>query len=146
MTIAPGALVTVKQTGTVLWVVVGRADDGIRWRLRSKRIDQNGRHDVTARIAGSGDITVVREAPAYAPNTMIEHEGRLHEVVADHGDSVELITPASRHSLKGGHALQTKDSVDPLRGTILTRAWPLKPKVPPVASGRKLEQHRSRVH
>jgi hypothetical protein len=34
MTIAPGALVMTRPTGTILWVVVAKADDGRRWRLR----------------------------------------------------------------------------------------------------------------
>jgi hypothetical protein len=36
-TVSPGALVMVKKMGTILWVVCGRADDGVSWKLRAKR-------------------------------------------------------------------------------------------------------------
>jgi hypothetical protein len=103
--IAPGALVTCRQTGLILYVVDSLAEDGVRWHCRAKRVDQNGRHDISARTIGEGDLVLVRAAPVYEPHTMVEHEGRFHEVAADNGDSVELITPSSRYPLDGGHAL-----------------------------------------
>ena len=107
MTIAPGAIVTCRQTGTILYiVVVGQAADGTRWQLRSLRIDHKGRTDQTRRIAGEGDITVIRAAPTFAPHTMIEHIGHPHEVLADLGDSVELIVPQISRALHGGGALR----------------------------------------
>jgi hypothetical protein len=105
MVISPGCICTCKQTGTILYAVVAKADDGIRWQLRSMRIDHKGRTDFTRRIAGEGDLTLIREAPTFEPNTVIEHNGRFHEITTDNGDSVELITPSSRYSLKGSHAL-----------------------------------------
>jgi hypothetical protein len=66
--IAPGALVMVRQTGTVLYAVCGRADDGIRWRLHAKRADEHGRSDVTGRTAGAGagDLVLIRPTPTYS--------------------------------------------------------------------------------
>jgi hypothetical protein len=63
--IAPGALVMVRQTGIALYGMCGRADDGIRWRLRGKRDDARGRSDVTCRVAGAGDLVLIRPAPTY---------------------------------------------------------------------------------
>ena len=48
--ITPGALCTCRQTGTVLWVVVAQADDGQRWRLRSR---------AHGRVTGDVDIVVL---------------------------------------------------------------------------------------
>ena len=69
--IAPEALCTCRQTGTVLWVVEARADDGQRRRLRGKRVDHRGRSDVSA--TGDGDTTVIREVEIYELATTIEH-------------------------------------------------------------------------
>jgi hypothetical protein len=41
--IAAGAIVTCRQTGTILYIVKAQADDGIRWRLHGKRDDARGR-------------------------------------------------------------------------------------------------------
>jgi hypothetical protein len=64
--IAPGALVVVKQTGAVLYAVCGRTDDGRRWRLHAKRVDARGRSDVTGRTAGAGDLVLIRPTPTYS--------------------------------------------------------------------------------
>jgi hypothetical protein len=64
--IAPGALVIVKQTGAVLYVVKAPAPGG-RWYLAGKRIDHRGR---------SGTSPAARPAPTYSPGTMIEHTMR----------------------------------------------------------------------
>jgi hypothetical protein len=61
--IAPGAIVTCRQTGTILYVVKAQADDGIRWRLHGKRVDWRGRSDVTCRVGGAGDLVLIRPAP-----------------------------------------------------------------------------------
>ena len=71
--IAPGALCTCRQTGTVLWVVAARADDGQRRRLCGKRVDHRGRSDISGLTIGDGDTTVIREAEIYELATMIEH-------------------------------------------------------------------------
>ena len=72
-TLSPGAIcMCPRASGAQLWVVVGRADDG-RWRLRGKRVDWRGRSDVTCRVAGAGDLVLIRPAPTYSPGTMIEH-------------------------------------------------------------------------
>jgi hypothetical protein len=59
--IAPGAIVTCRQTGTILYIVKAQADDGIRWRLHDKRDDARGRSDVTGRTAGAGDASLMAE-------------------------------------------------------------------------------------
>ena len=64
--IAPGAIVTCRQTGTILYVVKAQADDGIRWRLHAKRHDARGRSDVTGRTAGAGDLVPIRPTPTYS--------------------------------------------------------------------------------
>ena len=64
--IAPRVLVTCRQTGTILDVVVTQADDGIRWRLHAKRVDARGRLDVTGRTAGAGDLVLIRPTPTYS--------------------------------------------------------------------------------
>jgi hypothetical protein len=58
--IAPGALCTCRQTGTVLWIVVAQADVGQHWRLRGKRVDHRGRSDMLT----VGDV--IREAESNA--------------------------------------------------------------------------------
>jgi hypothetical protein len=65
MTLA-GALVTCRQTGTILYVVDRRADDGIRWRLHAKRVDASGRSEVTGRTAGACDLVQIRPTPTYS--------------------------------------------------------------------------------
>ena len=47
----PGYIVTCRQTGVILYTVVGKADDGQRWRLRSMRIDHRGRAPQGALLA-----------------------------------------------------------------------------------------------
>ena len=104
--ISPGAIVTCpRATGSILYVVDRRADDGVRWKMISKRIDHRGRTDSTRRISGSGDCVVIRAAPTFEPAQSIEHEGKFHEIVADNGDSVTLAVPEHSHPIKGGGAL-----------------------------------------
>ena len=98
--ISPGAIVTCpRATGTILWVCVGKYDDDIRWKLRSRRTDNLGRTDLSSCVSGAGDIRVIREAPTYAPHTIIEHEGKFCEVESDDGDSVSLLVPAHSRPL-----------------------------------------------
>ena len=52
-TLSPGCLCRCRQGGAQLFVV-GRVDDGIRWKLRGRRIDHRGKSDVTCRVAGAG--------------------------------------------------------------------------------------------
>ena len=80
--IAPGALVTCRQTGAILYVVAARADNERSWRLRAERVDHLGRSDVSALTVGDGDITVIREAETYEAATMIEHTRRSYR--SDH--------------------------------------------------------------
>ena len=99
--ISPGALVPVKQTGAALYRVKAPATGG-RWFLAGKRVDERGRFDIFGRVAGAGDLTLIRDAPMFMPGEMIEHEGVYHEVVRDLGDEVELTAPAGRNPLNGG--------------------------------------------
>lgn len=104
--VSPGWIVTCRQTGTILYAVEGKAPDGIRWRIRSMRVDRKGRIDPTARTVGEPDLVVIREAPAYSPSEMIEHEGRFYEVARDLGSHVELLVPEDRYRTKGGNFLR----------------------------------------
>ena len=88
--ISPGALVTCRQTGTVLYVLKAPAPGG-RWYLASKRVDQRGRAEFTGRVACAGDLTVIREARTFEPGETVEHDGLCHEVSADLGDEVEIV-------------------------------------------------------
>lgn len=109
--IAPGAVVTCRQTGEeVHWVVVGQDEsvtgprdaEHVRFILRAKRVDQNGRHDFTTRSGvGEADITPVADAPTYTPGQKIGD----FEVVADYGDRVELLVPKHSHPVKDGRLL-----------------------------------------
>jgi hypothetical protein len=103
--LSPGAICTIRQCGAQLWVVVAKSDDG-RWRLRSKRSDSRERSSWTARIAGEGDLMIVRETETFEPSTEIEHDGVKHTVARDLGDSVELVTPEVSRPLRGGGALR----------------------------------------
>jgi hypothetical protein len=102
MVITPGALVTCKWTGTVLYVAV-RADDAGRWHLRSKATDEAGRAAYTGRTAGVGDIVVVKSALTYQPGETLEFGGKLLTVLRDLGHEVEFtVLEHSRPLHRGG--------------------------------------------
>jgi hypothetical protein len=62
--ISAGAIVTLRQHGTILWIVRGPAPGG-RWYVTAKRVDESGRGSYQNHVAGAGDITVIRDAPSY---------------------------------------------------------------------------------
>jgi hypothetical protein len=72
-TLSPGAIVTCPT----LWVAVRQVEDG-RWLLNGER--------GAVRVAGEGDITVIRSAPSYEPDEVIERGGRTLTVLSDGGD------------------------------------------------------------
>jgi hypothetical protein len=108
--ISPGALVTCRFTGVVLWVVVADAGDG-RYHLRGKMTDRRGRAAYTGRVSGEGDLTLIRPAPVYAVGDVIERPGLSgsldHIVLRDLGDEgVELAVPEDRIPLRGGYTVR----------------------------------------
>jgi hypothetical protein len=48
----------------VLYVVKAPAPGG-RWYLAGKRMDERGWPNVTCRVAGAGDLVLIRPAPTY---------------------------------------------------------------------------------
>jgi hypothetical protein len=105
--ISPGAIVTVRQYGAALWVVLRPASDGRAWHLRGKLVDYRGRSAFRGHIAGAGDITVIRDAPTYQVGDVVERNGLRHVVLRDLGDDgVELAVPEDRVPLKGGYTVR----------------------------------------
>jgi hypothetical protein len=103
--ISPGALVTVTQFGTQLWVVRRPASGG-RWYLTGKQVDDKGGAAYRGHIAGAGDITIIRDAPVYEVGDIVERvwlsgPALNYIVLADLGDDVELGVP-SDHVPKHG--------------------------------------------
>ena len=47
-----------------------------------------GRERGAVRVAGEGDITVIRSAPSYEPDEVIERGGRTLTVLRDEGDRI----------------------------------------------------------
>jgi hypothetical protein len=104
--IAPGSICTCEQTGAQLWVVVGRAHDGLGWRLIGKFTNHFGHAACTGRTAGEGDLTLIKDAPTFEPGAEVEHGGKLLTVIEDLGDEIEFEVPASSRPLRGGGALR----------------------------------------
>jgi hypothetical protein len=98
MTIAPGALVMTRPTGTILWVVVAKADDVRRWRLRAKRVDWRGRSDVTCRVAGR------RRSRPNQPGThlLTRHHDRTHDEEPPESHAFASLRRPSRRILGKG--------------------------------------------
>jgi hypothetical protein len=104
--IAPGAVVRVHNHGDVAWVVKRRALDGVRWHVTCKSLEASRHRELfSSRIAGEGDIVVVRPAPTYEPGSTVTYNGIEHAVAADNGDSVTLIAPDKRFACDGGDYL-----------------------------------------
>ena len=102
--IAPGALVTCRQTGAVLWVVKGPAPGG-RYYLRGKRT--NGKGTVfTSRVAGAGDLTLIKDPPTFAAGTEVRFNGGTAIVVEDHGDTVAITIPEHSARTRRGSVLR----------------------------------------
>jgi hypothetical protein len=115
MTIAPGALVRIRQFGDIAFVV-HRKDTfhPRRWHCVSKAVDGRYRILHSGQSAGEGDIVVVREAPSYAPGEEVRFNGAITEVIVDHGDTVELAIPPSRFKTRAGDHL----ALAPSRATV----------------------------
>jgi hypothetical protein len=104
--ISPGCLCLCNQTAAQLWVARGRHHDGLGWDLIGKFTNTFGRVAPTGRIAGEGDVVLVRDAETSDLGTTIEYGDVKHTVARDLGDSVELVTPEVSRSLRGGGALR----------------------------------------
>lgn len=96
-----GALVRIYKQGDIAWVLDRRMPDG-RWKCVSKLVDNMGHQSFSSRTAGEREMVVVQDAPTYQVGTTVEHKGKSFVVVADNGDSLTAIVPASRRPLKGG--------------------------------------------
>jgi hypothetical protein len=96
--ISPGALVVCKQTGRQLFVVKEAADNGLRWKIVGKLTDDKGRALFTARVAGRGDLTLIREAETYEPGELLEYGGLELEVARDLGSGGRISQASSQSS------------------------------------------------
>jgi hypothetical protein len=108
-----GAVVTCRQTGDTAWIIRAPAREGRAWHLIGK-ITRGSRVAYTARVAGIGDLALVKPAPTYERGNTLEHEGVRYEVRRDLSDTVELVVPAmsfrtrrsgSRYRLPGGNTM-----------------------------------------
>ncbi len=99
--IAPGAIARVRRRGDIAFVVHSRALDG-GWRVMSKAVDGKRRSAFSSLTVGTGDIVVVKDAPAYEVGTEVEHDGLQHTVLADRGGTVTFEVPVSRYRTRGG--------------------------------------------
>ena len=68
--------------------------------------DAKGRAAYSARVAGQGDIVVVRAAETFEPGSTLEHDGQTLTVLLDLGSEVEFEVPASSRPLPGGGSLR----------------------------------------
>ena len=102
MTITPGCIVRVHRQGDIAWVAVRREIDG-RWRVQAKAVDGRGGDLFTSRTAGEGDIVLIRKAPIFAVDDVVEHNGAKLTVIADLGDRVKFSVPPSRYSTRYGN-------------------------------------------
>jgi hypothetical protein len=100
MSISPGCLVTCRQCKTQLFVVKAATDNG--WHITGKLTDNKGRALFTSRVAGVGDLTLIREAQTYEPGTTHERAGKLLTVLSDDGDTVTFNVPEHSSPLAGG--------------------------------------------
>jgi hypothetical protein len=103
--ISVGSIVTVRQCGTVAWVVESRNPDG-SWRVVGKAVDVGGRPLFTSRNAGVGDLTEVTPPPTYTLGATITYNGAQHVVADVTGDFVTLVVPEKLYPLRHGHALR----------------------------------------
>ena len=97
-TLSPGAICTVRQFGSVLFVAKEPVADHLgaysRYRLTCMQVDSRGRRAFQSRDAGLGDITVVHDAEVYQVGSIITYEGLDHIVLRDLGDDgVEVGVP-----------------------------------------------------
>jgi hypothetical protein len=102
LVLSPGAVVTCRQTADVLWAVIRQEVDG-SWRLHGRLTDERGRSAYTMRLAGEGDITVIRSAPQYEPGETIERGRQTLTVISDNGDDLTCeVGEASRPVISEG--------------------------------------------
>ena len=100
--ISPGAIVRIYRTGDTAWVVRGRTLSG-RWKCISKAVDFRGRAGAfTSFTAGEGDMVLIKDPPTYTAGMVVERDGMEHTVLADDGEFVTLLVPASSFPLKRG--------------------------------------------
>jgi hypothetical protein len=104
-TLSVGALCTVRQTGSVLYVAKQSLPDN-RWRLTAKQVDARGRVAYQTRDAGIGDITVIRDAATYQVGSTINWAGLEHVVLEDRADNVQLGVPEHGRQTRGGDVIR----------------------------------------
>jgi hypothetical protein len=107
--IQPGAIVTVRQTGSARWVAKRREPDG-RWRVISKATDGRGRQRFSARIAGEGDLELVTDAPIFAVGASVTVNGREATVLEDRGETVTVFVPEKNYPHPTGVSLRVPAS------------------------------------
>ena len=73
------------------------------------------------RIAGVGDIVLVRDASTYQPGDIITRDGVAYTVERDLGDAVVLLVPARRFQTKRGkdHLLIAANTVTVAKGDLV---------------------------
>ena len=100
-TLSTGALCTVRQFGTRLFVAKEPLPDN-RWRLTCLQVDSRGRAAYQTRDAGVGDITTIRDAKAYQFGSTVRYEGLDHLVFEDRCNSIEVGVPEHTSPTKSG--------------------------------------------
>jgi hypothetical protein len=104
---APGSVVTCRWTGAQAWVVKARAGEGRMLHLISPIVNSLGVPVAyTSHTAGIGDVELITPAPTFEPGQSLMHEDVTYEVIADHGDEVEVLVPASSVTLRDSARLR----------------------------------------
>jgi hypothetical protein len=105
VSINPGAIVMVRQYGAALWVVRAKRPVDF-WDVVGKRRDAEGSVFYTHRTVGTGDVSIVQDPTVYEAGTPIDYDGMQCTVVADNGDTVELVLPARSYPTRGDEAVR----------------------------------------
>jgi hypothetical protein len=105
-TLSPGAICTVRQFGTRLFVAKEPLPDN-RYRLVCKQVDRRGRCAFQKRDAGLGDITVIHDAMVYAVGSTLRFENQDYLVLQDLGSNgVKVEVPEHTSPTRGGEPIR----------------------------------------
>jgi hypothetical protein len=109
--ITPGAVVSILRRGDIAYVVVRRDEfHPGRWRCACKAIARGLAPAFEGITAGEGDLVEIVPAPTYSPGAQVKYSGSSVEVIADHGDTVELAIPSQRFRTRAGDHLAVPPS------------------------------------
>jgi hypothetical protein len=113
--ISVGDICVIRQTGSVLWAAKAPAPDPTdreRWTFVGKAVDRRGRAAYSTRVAGVGDVTVVRpwDAEVHKVGSEVLYRGARHLILEDRGANLWLGVAPHDSPRKGGGVIHIQAS------------------------------------